>query len=74
MTIKDNKETKDIKSSKGSKINVSKPGPILPFNGLSKLAQYSYNKTSSNRSTDTKPTKPTGALSKFVVKLSNSKQ
>ena len=74
MTIKDNKDAKDPKSSKIGKLNVSKPGPALPFKGLSKLAQYSYNKSSSNRNMDPKPAKPNGVLSKFVVELSNSKQ
>ena len=73
MAIKDNKETKDSKNTKLNKPNIPKPGPTLPFKGLSKLAQYSYNKSSSNRNGEVKPNKPTQVLSKFVVELSNSK-
>jgi len=71
--LKDNKETKDTKLTKIPKMNALKPTPVIPFKGIPKLAQYSYNKSSSNRNVDMKPIKTTG-VSKFVVELSSSKQ
>ena len=71
--IKDNKEMKDVKTTKIPKANALKPAPSIPFKGITKLAQYSYNKSTSNRNVDLKPIKPTG-VSKFVVELSGSKQ
>lgn len=73
MVIKDNKEPKDMKSTKINKVSVLKPTPSLPFKGVTKLAQYSYNKTSSNRNVEPKPVKPIG-VSKFLADIPNSKQ
>ena len=67
MSIKDNKETKDIKSTKINKVNILKPAPSIPFKGLSKLASYSYTKSSSTKNVEIKPVKPSGGVSKFVI-------
>ena len=71
--IKDGKDPKEVKVPKVPKMNALKPAPAIPFKGISKLAQYSYNKSSSNRNVELKPIKTTG-VSKFVVELSGSKQ
>lgn len=73
MVIKDNKETKDVKSSKINKVNILKPAPSIPFKSLSKLASYSYTKSSSTKNVESKPVKPSVGVSKFVVDVANPK-
>ena len=71
--LKETKDVKEIKTSKAPKLNPLKPAPSMPFKGLTKLAQYSYNKSSSIRNAELKPPKPPG-IGKFVVEASGAKQ
>lgn len=71
--LRDVKEVKDVKMNKMPKPTAPKPAQPLPFKGMTKLAQYSYNKSSSNRMVEMKPLKVPG-VSKFIAELSSSKQ
>ena len=76
---KDVKDTKEALKEAAVKPKVAKVlvapklAPSLPFKGMAKIGQYSYNKSSSSRVTDIKPIKTTG-VSKFVAEMSSAKQ